>query len=184
MADPHLGHKNIIRFCNRPFSTVDEMDTTIIDNANKVAGNNRLHILGDFSYRGGRVGKYIERFKAKEIHLIIGNHDKMALKDRELFTSVSSLREMWIPDPDARKGRRLMVLSHWPMLSWNLSHYGESCQLYGHHHGIWHDDWPELLNRLQIDVGVDSHGFLPWSIPEVLEECKTRTPPPPPPGRG
>lgn len=180
MADPHLGHKNIIRFCNRPFSTIEEHDDTIIDNINSVVGDNRLHVIGDFSFRGGRVDKYLKRIKAKEVHLIVGNHDQMALKSRKLFTSVCDLRGIWLPDPDARLGRRYCHMCHWPMLSWNYSHFGESCQLHGHHHGIWSDDWPELVNRLQIDVGVDSHGFLPWSESEILEEVKTRTPPPRP----
>ena len=180
MADPHLGHKNIIKFCNRPFSTIEEQDDTIIDNINQVVGANRLYMIGDFSFKGGRVGKYIKRIKAKEIHLIVGNHDEMALKEKKLFTSVCGLREVWLPDPEAWKGRRKAHLCHWPMLSWIDSHYGESCQLHGHHHGMWYDDWPELIKRLQIDVGVDSHGFLPWSVPELIAELRMRTPPPPP----
>lgn len=32
IADTHFNDANIIRFCNRPFSSVDEMNTMLIDN--------------------------------------------------------------------------------------------------------------------------------------------------------
>jgi calcineurin-like phosphoesterase family protein len=33
-ADFHFGHGNIIRYCNRPFQSVEEMDRTILDRLN------------------------------------------------------------------------------------------------------------------------------------------------------
>jgi calcineurin-like phosphoesterase family protein len=33
-ADFHLGHANIIRYCSRPFATVDEMDQAILEQLN------------------------------------------------------------------------------------------------------------------------------------------------------
>ena len=48
-ADFHLGHKNIIRYCNRPFDTVEEMNRTILDRLNNlVKANDILYFLGDF----------------------------------------------------------------------------------------------------------------------------------------
>ena len=42
-ADTHFDHANIIRFCNRPFATVDEMNDTLIANWNrKVHGNDTV----------------------------------------------------------------------------------------------------------------------------------------------
>ena len=46
-ADTHFDHANIIRFCNRPFATVEEMNETLIANWNrKVHGNDTVYILG------------------------------------------------------------------------------------------------------------------------------------------
>ena len=48
-ADFHLGHKNIIRYCNRPFETVEEMNHTILERLNAcVKANDILYFLGDF----------------------------------------------------------------------------------------------------------------------------------------
>lgn len=31
-ADLHIGHTNIIRYCNRPFSSVEEMNERLLQN--------------------------------------------------------------------------------------------------------------------------------------------------------
>jgi calcineurin-like phosphoesterase family protein len=43
-ADFHFGHSNIIRYCNRPFRSVEEMDQTILDRLNaSVKANDILY---------------------------------------------------------------------------------------------------------------------------------------------
>lgn len=50
-SDTHFWHENIIKFCNRPFSSVEEMNDTIIENWNKVVGENDIVFhLGDFVF--------------------------------------------------------------------------------------------------------------------------------------
>lgn len=51
ISDLHFGHSNIIRFDNRPFSNVQEMEETIVKNWNeRVAKDDVVYILGDFCW--------------------------------------------------------------------------------------------------------------------------------------
>ena len=72
----HLGHENIIKMCDRPFLSIEEMNAALIDNWNSVVSNDdTVYILGDFIYRSSISGKvYLRQMKGKK-HLIIGNHD-------------------------------------------------------------------------------------------------------------
>jgi len=48
-SDFHLGHRNIIRYCGRPFASVEQMDAAILANLNKLVGaDDVLYFLGDF----------------------------------------------------------------------------------------------------------------------------------------
>lgn len=81
-ADFHLGHENIIKYCNRPFKSEKEMNDTIIFNTNQRAdGNDVLYHIGDFCFRGGNEGgrtksQNWEQFILPKIIHLKGNHDE------------------------------------------------------------------------------------------------------------
>ncbi|MFR5135571.1 MAG: phosphoesterase, partial [Acutalibacter sp.] len=53
IADTHFGDGNILRYENRPFATVEEMDQELIRRWNeKVGEGDTVFHLGDFSARG------------------------------------------------------------------------------------------------------------------------------------
>lgn len=174
-ADHHFGHKNIIRFCNRSFENLDEMDKALIHNWNQlVAPEDDVYHLGDVGLCStGKLRNYLEQLNGR-IYLIRGNHEKTAMACKNRFEWIRDRYELKVDDPDSHQGKRLIVLSHYAMRVWNTSHWG-SWHLYGHSHG----NLPDLEDSLSIDVGVDCHQYAPISYSQIKEimSHKTWTPP-------
>lgn len=76
IGDTHFGHSNIIKYCNRPFRDVEEMDMVLIKNWNEIVSNHDIVIhLGDFALCARERAKEIcSQLNGKKI-LIKGNHD-------------------------------------------------------------------------------------------------------------
>ena len=76
ISDIHFGHKNVIRFCDRPFKTVIEMNDTIVENWNNIVTDaDRVFVLGDVFLCPLHEAKfYIEQLNGYKI-LVKGNHD-------------------------------------------------------------------------------------------------------------
>lgn len=83
-ADTHFGHANVIRYCQRPFSTVQEMDEAIIDNWNRLVGSDdTVYHLGDFTLAGQeKASQYFSLLNGK-ISVVPGGHDKKWLRKGE-----------------------------------------------------------------------------------------------------
>jgi calcineurin-like phosphoesterase family protein len=123
-SDPHYGHANIIKFCNRPFSSVEEMDSTLIKNHNSVVGDNDLVICnGDFMFYKNDTGIF-NSLKGHKI-LVKGNHDhKVAFSLG--WESVHTRYEFV-------HNSKHVVMDHYPLENWNKKFHG-SIHLYGHVH--------------------------------------------------
>ena len=163
-SDFHLGHFNIIRYCNRPFADTREMNAAILERLNAlVKPDDVLYFLGDFCMGGPKaVAFYRDQIACKTIHFIDGNHDRTARKVQQIFTSWSSLAEIKV-------GKQGIVLCHYAMKVW-AQHSRGTWQLYGHSHGNLPDD----PLSLSMDVGVDSHDFRPWHFDEIQAVMKVK----------
>lgn len=77
ISDTHFGHTNIIKYCNRPYKNVEEMDEDIIQKWNKfVQPDDIVYHLGDFSLsKKDSLSKLVSKLNGK-IVLIRGNHDR------------------------------------------------------------------------------------------------------------
>ena len=69
-SDLHLNHWNIVKYCNRPFKSVGEMNDQIISNFNSVIQpEDTLYHLGDFCMGGNYeyVVSLMNRINGKKI---------------------------------------------------------------------------------------------------------------------
>lgn len=165
-ADLHLGHSNIIRYCDRPFKDIDEMNEYIIESWNSVVReSSSVYLLGDVAMRNNdRLGDLLDALHG-QITLIKGNHDDGVInKHKRRFNAMKRMHEIRVVDPDAYQGRRKIILCHYPMITWNGSHHG-TWHLHGHCHGTLPDD----PHAFRLDVGVDCHDFMPVSYERVKE---------------
>ena len=164
-SDQHYGHYNIVKFCNRPFKTTQEMNEKLIENHNRVVGkNDRVFFGGDvaFKIRPSDVANILKQLNGKK-YIIAGNHDKAILKrdsngniiirpEIESYVEwIKDYHELTIQDSSIKHGNKLIVLTHYAMRVWNKSHWG-AWNLYGHSHGTL----PEDESALSIDIGVDA----------------------------
>ena len=76
-ADLHLGHRNIIDYCNRPFRDVEAMNNALVENWNEsIAADDTVWIVGDFAL--GKIADTLPMVGALHGNkiLVAGNHDR------------------------------------------------------------------------------------------------------------
>jgi len=166
-SDNHFSHSNILKFCNRPFANVQEMNAEMVRRWNEdVRDDDVVYHLGDFTLSAN--AGWFRRLRGT-VRVVPGGHDKRWLKQHAknpYRTASGKIVEILPPlfTLEVPRGKRPLVvaLCHYPMLSWDRSHHG-SIHLHGHSHGVAVSD--DRYKR--IDVGVDAWGFMPVSLEEI-----------------
>jgi calcineurin-like phosphoesterase family protein len=152
-ADHHFGHANIIKYCNRPFSTVEEMDEFYIKQWNSmVSDKDTVYYLGDFTLNSD-ASSYIVRLNGRKIIVIPGGHDKRWC--RNCYN-----KRVEIEDSIVRYNSKL-IICHYPIEEWEGKHHGV-VHIHGHSHG----NGRKIEGRF--DIGIDVVGR-PITYSEIEE---------------
>lgn len=124
ISDNHFNHKNIIKYCNRPFSSVEQMNGHMIQCWNNtVQKDDEVFHLGDFGLgRREDLAKIFEQLNGN-ITLIRGNHDRLSTK---------AFKEIGFKDVFKRLELGKFVLSHRPLPLEELKE--NQINLHGHIH--------------------------------------------------
>jgi len=126
-SDWHLGHANIIKV-GRPFASIEEMDCHIFNMVmEQTEPGDEIYFLGDMG-KLEAIKWFFEKLpKDRGFHWIEGNHDKnYASQFKKRLSSISNMKDVKIDGVHT-------ILCHYPMLTWNRSHYNY-WHLFGHHH--------------------------------------------------
>lgn len=158
-SDTHFGHANVIKYSNRPYADTNEMDEALISNWNaKVKPHDNVFHTGDVFFCSKQRGiEILERLNGK-ITLIMGNHDRRIRRDESFkskFANVVDYHELNI-------NKQIIVMSHYPMLTWRNSGYG-SWMLHGHSHGSMRYPFNGKIH----DIGVDPNNYAPICFDEL-----------------
>lgn len=190
-SDFHYNHKNLIKSCSnwedktqcRDYSSIEFHNNLLVTNINKVVKENDiLYHLGDWSFGGNdEVLNFRKQLNCRNIHLILGNHDKYIMQKQnsfigpDKFLTISEKKEIKV-------GGQLIVLCHYAMRTWNKDNRG-AWMLHGHSHGnlpAYAETKPgRVLTKTDfktgnlfktMDVGIDCHPkFEPFSL-EAIEK--------------
>lgn len=174
-SDHHFGHSNILKFCNRPFDSIEEMNEELIKRWNeKVQPKDEVYHLGDFALTTNEEFKKIADRLNGTIYLIVGNHEGTALSHRKRFKWIKEYHELKVKDDECKNGVQRIILFHYAMRVWRGDYRG-SWHLYGHSH----NNLPDIEDSLSFDIGVDCHNFYPLFFDEVKALMKKKNWSPP-----
>lgn len=180
VADMHFGHRNAIRYDSRPFADVEQMREGLCRIWNeRVGDDDDVYILGDFCWKFRDAAPLLARLRGRK-HLILGNHDEWFRNDPAAW---SRYLTQIVPYAEIRDGEHLVVLSHYPMMSWNCSMQG-SIHFYGHVHATTPEAlelaaWKREMARKGTPVRSWNVGvmmpYMQWG-PQTLEEICAHDP--------
>jgi calcineurin-like phosphoesterase family protein len=168
-SDTHFSHANIIKYCNRPFKNIDEMNYTLIQKWNEVVNeDDEVYHLGDFAFvqRKDNSISYKETLKRHltyltnklngKIHLILGNHDsKISTMSSCGFESVQKG-----PLEMTYEGINC-IFSHVPLDNVPVDYVN----IHGHIHNTF---LPQYIKHYYINISTDITGFKPVLLDSLI----------------
>ena len=168
ISDTHFNHENIIKYCDRPFKDIKEMNETIINNWNEmVKENDIVYHLGDIALGDKKQLINIgSRLNGKK-YLIKGNHDKWTVITYEDSGFIV------LKNPPIRLDEYKLLLSHIPMPDKQIPK--GFINLHGHiHNKKLHECIEKYVPELysldkHINISCDVTDFKPVSLKTTLK---------------
>lgn len=137
IADLHFGHKNVIKFDNRPYSSTEEMDRDLICRWNNVVKKtDEVYILGDMFWKNEGAEEILRQLNGAKF-LIRGNHCRVNSKMSKYFVWIKEYAEI-------KDGKDTVILCHYPILFYKHSYDPNVVMLCGHVHMTKEND---MLNE-------------------------------------
>lgn len=168
-SDLHFCHNKPFIYEPRGFSSIEEMNETIINNFNKVIDeDDDLYILGDLMLMNNDIGiEYINKLKGN-IHIILGNHDSnMRVNYYMNCSKVKDIQYSYL----TKYKKYHFYLSHYPV---HLGNYDMQMSkmwcLHGHTHS------KEKFNDVDknYNVALDAHNCFPVNIDDIIIDIQQK----------
>lgn len=172
-SDWHLGHSAIIRLAQRPFATVEDMNSYIEYMAlkGKKKGDS-IYFIGDMGNDKKVIEHVLSEIKRRKIQFywILGNHDNKL--------PLTRYRKYCADIQYARTIKRYHVktyLHHFPCTTWDGS-FRNSYHLYGHVHNGSHEleRMGQKMTGKALNVNLEFHDYEMWTWNEIVSFMATR----------
>lgn len=161
IADTHFGDENILRYENRTFENVAEMNRVMIENWNNlVKEDDVVYVLGDFGANGQEVS-VLSRLNGVK-YLVKGNHDEKPndyYRDagfKEVYDHPIIIENFWI-------------LSHEPLYVNSNMPYAN---LFGHVHN---SPLFKTYSNQHYCVSVERIDYMPISFESIAAKIKANS---------
>lgn len=165
ISDNHWGHTNIIKYCNRPFSSVEEMNEVMISKWNSVVSDTDIIIhVGDFALCKKEeiieIGKRLNGIK----YLVLGNHDRAKI---DVYKESGFLRVFDTGKVLVEYGEKRFFFSHRPLFStvYNCQNQynASNCEkwYFGHTH---HNNPDSMTSGFHVNLCVEQIDYTPVRI--------------------
>lgn len=183
-SDHHFSHRNIIKYCSRPFQSIEEMDAEMIRRWNEVVEpSDTVYYLGDFALSLEPVERVVPQLNGDKI-LVMGNHDichplnkKKAKLGGEVYLR-AGFREL-LTETSLSIADQDVLLHHFPYGKIEDQYGGKYNQLRPKDQGRWllcghiHEKWK--TQGKMINVGVDVWDFRPVAIEQIEKIMRSVT---------
>jgi calcineurin-like phosphoesterase family protein len=159
-SDTHFNHANIIKYCGRPFASVEEMNEKLAAGTTTVPPDATIVHGGDFSLGGAaRTQASLDLYLRSNscLHLLVlGNHDHP-----NRVAALNPATYHLIKDNDAT----VLVVHdpHDPSVLDLVDKYRPDYVLYGHTHAHAANVPPTWFH-----IGVDTIGYRPLTLEEII----------------
>jgi calcineurin-like phosphoesterase family protein len=186
ISDTHFSHANIIKYCQRPFHNIEEMNAHMIRKwNNRVKPNDIVYHLGDVGYLKGSQSKIDEPSQIQKIIqdlpgtkiLIRGNHDKSPGVMYDVgFDMVCESMVVRVPNMnDCYVYLNHRPLGIKPQLS-DPNHPGIDFVIHGHIHNSTEEERRKHINKgemshipdYNINVSVEVINYEPQALEHVV----------------
>ncbi len=170
-SDHHFGHSNILNFKDklgkplRSFGSIDEHDSIIIDNHNKlVKPEDRVYFMGDLAIGKKDIHK-VSRMNGRKV-LIKGNHDIFKLQDYiDYFDDIRSIKVY------PKNG---ITITHIPVHTSQLEHRFK-LNVHGHtHSNLITQEGSQVPDKRYLNVCLEHTNFCPVDFDYILSEFERR----------
>ena len=165
IGDIHFGHSQCIKYDNRPFDSVEEMDRYIINAWNsRVRHSDNVYVIGDFSYRSIlKPEAYLRQLKGKK-YLILGNHDSDIVKSSIAWSYFEAIESMM----KVRDNGVVLQLCHYPLAEWK-GYYSNHYHIYGHLHAHLSEALNYMLRQERaLNAGCMLNNYMPVTLDELI----------------
>lgn len=160
ISDLHFNHANIIRYYNRPFGSVEQMNQALLEEWNHtVDRDDTVLFLGDFCLGNAEeIRKRLSMLKGRVI-MVKGNHDRGFSCEKWVQMGVAECHEYPIVY------NQFWVFSHEP-LEWVTENIPVA-NIHGHVHSakMWN------ASNHHYNVSAEAIDYKPKRLKEIMAEC-------------